>query len=604
MADAQCELWFGDAPLVPADPSSLAYEVNTLAELDFGNPEPVVAPIQSLLLDGSLAEVLSYDNRNIVIRVEITGPTLADVAEGERALMAEVGGRNTLTWHPPDEFSSPTVFDVIWSRFDWTPDDLDEVKRRKRTFVITLNCAPFGRDADETYVEAVASGATPPTPSTATVDDGTSTSGWAVSRSLTSTALGPLVGPTVVSGAVQASTSGTGFNFAYDFALSRTGLAASMTTTPFLMVQATMSGSGRSSAALSFAINGDAAKPIAQNGETYYFDCSAITTVTSVDVTYSLTARSSISFTHTATLRVLDISRTNVPPFVGTGRMLSRRLTVGGSARTEASLALAHETLALGEVRVYTNAADVNPGYQPPLRQYRNNAFGGTVTPDTSTVSGGRSMLNAGTPETYDVPASALIAGTHQLEVLVRGTAGPRAITYSVSTLVGTTEHGTTTGVIPFTLLGADWQFVSLQVLPLPPVALPLGSSSKVRIELSSTSALEIDDGFIFNTDVGQVTGVVCGTGTPTAGGASSKVWIDTPTLDWPNPAIWLGTTAGRDDARHAIGGNAAEGGESPAITTHLFNPGDVNLLTICTGATNVAASLRYHRRHQHNRGD
>lgn len=600
MASAQHELTFGEMALVPANPSGLPFEVNTLAELDFGNPEPRTAPILSALLDGSLAEVLSHNNRDIVIRVQISGPTLADVSVGERALMAEVGGRNTLTWQPPDGFSEPTVFDVIWSKFEWTFDDLDEAMRQTRTFVLTLNCAPFGRDDELTVVEAIATGEAPPSPVTETVDDCTSATGWAVGSNWPSA---PLVGPTVTSGGVQVATSGTGRSFNYFYWLTRTGLSANMATTPYLVVDAPVSGSMLLAGGVTFEINGSPMTPIAQKGQVYYFDCAGMT-VTSVQVRHLIRTSKTAVTTHSGLIRVLDISRTNMPPFVGTGRMQFRRFTVGGSARTEASLALAHETSALGEVRIYTNGA-TNSGYQPPIRQYRNAAFG-DATPDVdmSSVSGARSMLDAATPETFDIPASAIIAGTHLLEVLIKGAVGYKTINYSVSTLVGAAELGTVTGSAIVELLTTDWQFAPLAALPLPPVALPEGSSSKVRVKIWSASAVELDEAFVFNTDVGRLTGVVCGTGSPTAGGASSRVWVDTPRLDWPNPAIWLGTQEDRSDARHAVGGQPADGGEVPAQGTHVFEPGDVNLLTVSTAVTNVAASLSYYRRHQHNRAD
>lgn len=607
VSSAQHELVFGTCPLVPADPSGLAYEINTLAELDFGNPEPVVAPIQSLLLDGQLAEVLSYDNRNIVIRVQISAATLADVSAGERDLMAEVGGRNTLTWRPPDEFSEPTVFDVIWSRFDYTFDDLEEAQRQTRTFVITLNCAPFGRDEDETVVEAVGAGETPPTPATATMDACTATTGWALTSSpSTPSSSVTIIAPFISDGGVRAgfAVGSTGFQTAQPpvwSKLTRTGLSADMSTTPYLTITARVFYAGYASTGVEYRINGVVVQPFAHSGGVRYFDASAFGTVTSVEVMAQHQSRRGAGRVEVS---VDDISRTNVPPFVGTRRMQNRLLTVGGSARTEASLSLTHETLALGEVRIYTSAANESSGYQPPLRQYRNNSFGGSATPDSSSVSGGRSMLNAATPETYDVPASALIAGTHLLEAIIKGTTGPKAINYSATTLVGSTEYGTVTGIGLVTLVTTGWEIVPIASLALPPVALPPGSTAKIRIHIWSASAVEIDEAFIFNTDIGRLTGVICGTGTPATGGPASRVWVDTPTLDWPNPSIWLGTTEDRSDARHAIGGDLTTGGEVPSQGTHLFEPGEVNLFTLSTGATDVAASLRYHRRHQHNRAD
>lgn len=600
MANAQHEFDFGDFALVPANPSGKAWTTNTLAELDFGNPEPVVAPIQSLLQDGSLAEILSHENRSIVIRVEISGPDLAAVEDGELALMAEVNkGRNVLRWQPPDSFAHPIIFDVIWSRLDFAFNDLDEL-RPVRTFTITLNCAPFGRDAEETVVEAITTGEVLPSPTPATVDACTSATGWAYTYT---TSIGGVIttGPTVVSGVVRATlqrgTTGKTGPGPVSLTLTRTGLSADMTSTPFLVVSLATYYSQFTWTGSEFTINGTAIAPIGRSGNLFYFDCSAIPTITSFSATTRFLTRALSGDGNPAVyFDVQDLTRTNMPPFVGTGRQQFRQFTVGGSARTQGSIQLAHETAALGDVLVYTCAADDAGGSQPPLRQYRT-AGDATPSPDASTASGASTSLNSGIPETFDVPANAVAEGTHSLMAIVKSAAtGWKAITVAVSSLVGGNELGGRTQVHLVNLTTTAWTVVELGRVTLPPVALPPGSTSFVRIKMSSTDAVSLDEALIFHGTKGALTWVKCGTGTPAAGGPSSRAWLDTATLDRPDPAIWLGTTANGSDSRHAIGLT-----EVPHHGTHMLEPGLINLYTLTLGATNAAASARYFRRWQHN---
>ena len=590
--EAQHELLFGAFPLVAADPSDLPYTVKTYADgASFGSPEPKMVEIKSMLLDGSLARILNYENRSMPFQVEISGPTLDDVALGEAALMVEVRkGRNELKWLPPDEMAATSVFDIVWSRLDFTFDDKGE-KRRKRVFALTFTAAPFARDDYETEVEALGTGGTPPTPSTATVDACTATTGWSL---VTDPASGPGVVVTpvaVVDGGVQGELATPGATTEASVTLRRSGLSATMTTTPYLVVTL-RTVSVWALASRVFTINGVVAAPVAVAGSVFYFDCSAITTLAEFTVTSSHT-RTRLS--GSIALNVLDISRTNVDPFIGSGRQLIRAFTVGGSARTTGSIQLEHETDALGQVLVYTNSDD-GSGYQPPSRQERVD--GGAVTVDAATASGARSPLNGVTPETYDRAARTLTPGVYAVVARLRGFggfSGLAGVFWRAYTRVGSTNHGQVSNSLNdglITVDDTDWGIYSLGTALLPPVALPPGSDSFIRLDLRSTQAVEVDDMWLFNLTTGALTWVDCGTGTPAAGGASNRLWVDTASLDWPRPAVWVGTEADRSDARHAVGNEILSPG------THLLEPGVVNLFTY-SNAANVAASARYARRHQ-----
>lgn len=598
MVDVQHEVVWGSCPLVPANPSMLPYTVETTTELDMGKPEPVVADLASSLADGSLAEVLGYGNRVIRLRVEISGPTLDDLAIGEAALMVEIRRqRSTLRWSPPDRFAQTQVFEVVWSDLEYVFDDEDEIAHTPvRTFIIAMTCMPFARDEELTVVPSVVVG-TPPTPVVTSVDACTSATGWAATYSPASGTGVTAASAAVSSGAIKAAWSNTvklpRTTTLVSASLARSGLSVSMSSTPYLLVTVRSEfGDVYPLEGLDFLVNGVAVPVLATSGTVTTLDCSSIATLTDIKVTARHSNRSGTGFVD---LYVDDVTRTNVPPSVGPGRQQYRSFTVGGTARTAASLQLSHPSTALNDVIIYIAQAEDTPGAQPSLRQYRT--AGGTETPDTSTASGQRSPLNGGTAETYDVPAVAVGEGAHSLMTVVKAAAaGWKVITYTVSALVGSTLYGTRTESVSVYLPTTGWTIVELGRVTLPPVALPPGSTSKARITLSSPDSVQVDESMIFNTDVGALTWVKAGAGSPSTGGPSSRVWIDTPSIDRPRDAIWLGTLPDRSDARHAVGKS-----EVPVQNQFLIEPGLVNLYLLSLDATFVAAELAYYRRHMYN---
>lgn len=569
----------------------------TIADgMSFGEAEAVEVIQRTLLQDGDAVSIDRYGNRVVTFQVKIRAADSLALAEGGAALDAEIGKRNTLTWQPPDGWGPASVYDVFSSTISFDFDDWGEMKPLTfgRVFTVTLTCHPFPRSDEETVVEAIASGEGPPAASTATVDDCTSAAGWSLSANpSTSSSSTTAFGPTVTSGAVRGGYTWTAPSATVASAqakLTRTGLTSDMTTTNLLKVQ--VSSESPAAAAFSFEINGDPVDPIAQADGVYWFDCSALTTLTSFAAQVeSSILKSQVASPWTLALRVLDITRTNVLPFVSTSRQQFRSVTVGGSARTEGSLQLAHEEDALGEVLVYTNAED-GSGYQPPCRRHRT--AGGAVTTDTATMSGAYEPLNSGTPFTVDIPAASVPAGTYSILGRVRASGSLTALlTVAASTLVGSHELGQRVES-RFLSLTTAWAIGEIGRITLPPVAVRPTTSTFVRIEVETTSAVDLDELWIFNTDIGALTWVSCGTGTPEAGGASNRLWVDTATLDWPRPALWLGTAADRSDSRHALGS------EVKSLGTHTFPPGIVNVFSV-SAAEDVAASLTFSKRWANN---
>lgn len=567
---------------------------------DFGAPQNVAESLALLLIDGEIEVSQRDSNRQISFNVLTDETDMLSHAEAERLLVLEASKpQNELLVDPGDDRGPAFVFDTFKAQVKWERDDVLEQNGIRR-FSVVMSAAPFSRSVEETVVRALATGEEPPPIDTAVVDDCTSTTGWALATTPPPSAAYTASGPTVVSGEVRGTVSKvslTGPSSDTSVALTRAGLAESMTTTPYLEVRGVRLIMTVVDSALTFKINGVTKDIVAKSGSTYYLDCSDVTTLTSVEVVCEW-ATSTIGGggTYSQTLAIGSIVRTNRPPILGSARQMFRSLPVGGSARTQGSLQIEHASAALGEVLAYTCVND-GSGYQPPCRQYRVD--GGTVTADSSVASGAYSPLDAATAETYDIPAKTLPPGTYSIMVRLKAPSLTLAgILWSASTRVGTTDRGTATG-IKFPGVTTSWALYSVGRVALPPVALSAETDSFVRLEVWSNERVDIDECYLFNTDTGALTWVDCGTATPSTGGSSNRLWIDTASLDWPRPAVWLGIEEDRADARHAVGKT-----EIRALGTHLFPPGNVNVFTLTGNAQNAAVSLRHHNRWHSNAAD
>lgn len=559
------------------------YTVETIAEgMDFGEARGRDVVVQTLLQDGAAMSRDGYDNREVTFGVLITANDSLGLALGEAALVAEIGRRNELVWTPPDQWGPPSVYVVVMSSLsfefeDWGEMQPDTIGRR---FVLTLICKPFVGSRDRVVVEAVGSGEPPPVENTVLVDNCSTTTGWAP--------LGdPSYGTTIssVSGQIRV-VNGEDNNYPYGLYIGaqRTG-TIDLTATPYLIIDVRPTqGVPRWSSAL---ITGDV-RPIASGPSPDFPACVRLwfrPNVPSLASLYLDVLMSPDREGQTQGFAIEQVARTNLAPFTGTGRQQFRSLIVTGSARTEGSLQVAHATQSLGEVLVYTNTDD-GSGYQPACRGFRTG--GGTVSSDPATASGSSSPLNAAAPETYDVPSSAVPSGTYAPMSRLRATTpGFYVVTLTASLLSGTTELGAIT--MTRTLeLGTTWKLCELGALALPTVAVPPGSTAKVRIELSCPGAVEVDDTYLFNLTVGALSWVDCGTGTPATGGSSNRLWIDTASLNVPRPSMWVGTLADGSDRHHI------EGTKVYSEMPHRFEPGDVNLFTLTSNALYAAASLDF----------
>jgi hypothetical protein len=582
------------------DKNGSPFGVELLAEgTDFGSPEPVEVVLNSLLQDGDLVVHTRDGNREQALRIIIKAPDSAALAQGEAALMAELGKRNTLTYTPPDRWGPPTVFDVVTSSLQQIPDDLAEVRRSERHYSVRVVSAPFGRSQEEVTAAALAASGT----TTTLVNDGSATTNW------TGAINGGAVSPTVDSGAVKV-TNGAAVTGTVVASLT---LTTSITTssTKLLVVDwkpESMKGDPGLRAygdGVELERMGDAASPTAGFTRSWFYVAASSIAVLRLDSTSDIPAAWVGS--NPAAVRSLyvdNINRTDIRPSLGTARQLLRSVEVAGSARTQGSLAIEHETSALGDVYayVYPDTPDVL-GYSPPLRQYRV-AGGPTVTPDSSLVSGAREDLTTGTA-TFDIPVRNLPQGTYILAVRTN-TGGLLSPTPQLNWTVSTRLNGTTLGPVesgswPITSSTLAYFLWPVAHVMLPTVDMDTGASTAVvRVTLSITApaAVDFDEAWLFNTQIGQLLQVSCGTGSPASGGPARRLFIEPPTLIRPLPAIRIGHAADRSDA-YSPTGNAIASWMVPE-----FEPPRVNVFTVTTNALDAAVTLRHFPRWHTNAGE
>lgn len=578
------DLQLGAIDLLASSNTSPGYWFETYGEdLTLGTPAAVEKEITSFLQDGSIATIESWDNRELTLPVAVGATSAANLAAGEAALVAEVGGRNVLTYTPSGN-GSPCVFDVVNSKLAHSFDDVLEINSLKRVYTLTVVALPFAR----AVAQQTTSWAAPPagTPTVTVVDDCTATTGWA----LTSTGTGTPSGPTVVSGAVWGTLVSTGtIAKSKTVTLTRTGLSASMTSTPYVRLDADAAGAALGPIVMSVKINGTSVTPISTSGTVgWYAMPGGATTLTSVAVT--ATGTLDTTFGQNLKAIVNDISRSSASSDATGQRQTFRSVTIAGSARTQGSIALADTTpAALGSVLVYTSPANVAV-FQPPLRQFL--VPGGVDTTDTSLVSGKSTPLDVG-GLLFDIPAAQVPAGTYLLMCRVKhATAGTYGIIWTGSTRLGgaTLDANPPTGTKTFTLAAGTWTMVALANLVLPTRV--VGSSGLVRIFLNPTVfGLVLDEAWLFNLDTGRLSWVECGTTTPAAGGAASRLFLDPASLTTPVPQVMMGTAADRSDAFGA-------GGSLVSFGDHEFLPGQMNIFTVTSNSVATAGSVTYSPRY------
>ena len=542
------------------------FVIEALADdASWDSPKPVEVTVNTLLQNSSMVITERYDNREAFLRVTIKAPDSMVLAEGEAALFAELGKRNTLTWTPPDGYGPPTVFRVITSSMDHAFDDLAEVKLLERTYGIRLVCEAFARSDFEVTTEAEfqpTDGGDPVTPIDTEIDDCSSATGWSAVWS----------GSTVVVGSGTLRDS-TDVNYPR---LRRTG-TVDMSATPILAADLKVSNGG---GAPFVSFNGDRGSnsPIAQGpspyssqGYTrYYYDCP-YATVTSIEFGYMFPGEK------VGRLFANSLRKQNTPPISGTLRQKFMTVDVPGSAPSDGTLEVYHDSSPLGTVILYTWPED-GQGFAPPLSPLLLTS--GLPTGDATLVSGVSHDL-ADTACVYEIPADKVVRGTYELGAWLKSNAtGPRTITWSAQTFIYGTGRDQVSGSasVNFASTGT-WDYYPLARLPLPTNRVMPGTDAVIHVTLDSpdSSGIDVDEAYLFDIDNGDLTVV--------AAGSSRHLWVNAATLDWPMPSILRGTAADGTDA-------FSTGSTVRAWGSHRAAPPSINVL--CVTRTAEDAGVRH----------
>lgn len=553
-----------------------SYPYALVIDGDVGSPEVVLQATAQQLQDGETVTSPRSSNRSMTWQILVEADTLTEQAEREAALIAETEKeRNTWRVVAGDEVAPDTVYDVFKAASvkqvpheEWEP--------QARIWELTIPASPFGRSAQPVVVTVPA----PPadTPTIVSIDDCSSTTGWAGVCSPTPPS-SPISASLTVEGGTavrfSASWNGTGATLS----LKRTGLSVAMGATPWLRFEAVDApgpGVGRVPP-MTYLINDILRTPDVVDGRIAWFDCTGMT-INSVELIGTFTTASIGG----ASLLAYDLSRSSAPTDTGfTGRESARQVPVAGVQRAPASLSIASATSGLGDVLAFTRPAI--DGLATPDLQAKRTSPGGP-TGDVDTVSGVRTALE--NQHEFAIPADQVARGTHLLIVRIKtSSAVTRTLTWATRWKMGSTTSGDVESGSMSTALDADtWTIVPVAFLDMVPG--DPGPAGSALIRLKANAATELDEAWLFDVESGRLSIVTCGEGSPAPGSVFSRLWLDAATLQRPAPSAWIGTEDDRSDQLFAR--------QMEAFGAHEFKPPALSLFMVTTGATDAAATLTH----------
>lgn len=556
------------------DLTEYPFSVDRDNTVDIGEPEMVVETLASQLADGDLERTVRYGNRAYVIPIYIEGPTLADVADAEALLRAQLRRDGlTLTHNPGDSWAVDSVYEVQTAKMTPARDDRFE-SHLIRKFTLTLTCGPFARSAARVVTEALAPPAA--TPTTATINDATSTTGWSAGLINTTTGISS---PAVVDlGADGIAASGYGWTLTLRYT---TTTPISLTGTEYITVE--MSGTTPTSFYLDYVGDSAIITPISARATTagtvvYVLPANPARSLDGLEITYNNFSTTG-SVDENLVLRVYDVSRTDTIPQISS-RQISRIVPVSGTERTPASLAIASADGVddLGMTVVHTSPED-GSGYSPPLRRWRTSGAA-SPTPDAATMSGAREPITLANPFIAVVPNNSIPEGGYLLAARMRvSAAGTAVVNWATETVIDGTSDGYVTDYATVAFPNTGWFFVPIAVLTLPSVR---SYSGNVKILLSSTTT-ELDEAWLFRVDDGSALTVVHNTVKP-------RLWLDSPDVSSQVPRIWVGSNAARTDASHPGANLYAHG-------NHTFTPDAMAVFVGTSGTEYPSVTLTHYPR-------
>lgn len=572
---------------VTVDSDGNQFQIMAQAEdATWGEPVPIDVTVQRWMTDGAVASTQGHENREMSFRVVISAPTSTELAAGEAAL-ARRAGSCLLYWIPSqgDGIAPTSVFEV-WT-WHLNPDfDTDRENRLARAYEVRLTAKPWVRSKDLTSVNAVTISTSP---TVTPIDTCTSTTNWTSNAGT----------PTTSGGAVKETVN---VNLNFNFNLKRTATVSGLGATPYLQIDATLSGAQTTGLAIAVAIDSVTLSKVAQIGTVGYYQIPSGTTSFNVlTVTGSGTATVALPGSTAVTLSVADVSATDTVGGLSTLKQLTRSLDVGGSVPTSGSLKVASPSATvLGTVLVHTYPAGGASSYSPPLRQYRSAGFSTTtVTADSTCASGAHeTFVNAGASAgtaAYTLPQQSIPEGTYA--VVGRFIFGSAA-TMTVTVASGSNNY-TTTQVAqgPVTASGAGAKWGVIGTLSLPPQDLPAESTTTIYITATATATTgthTLDEFYLLDMTHGAVTLVQTGSSP-----AFTRLWIDSPDVNQTKnrPAVYIGTWDDRSDAAAPYYADVLSLGD------HDFDPEGMTVFTVTDGVDRSAVSASFYRRWHTNAG-
>lgn len=586
----------GDLDLINS-PHVRLEALGTDSGTDWGNPQPIETSVESFLQYGSLVTFRGLENRVLMLAVRAVSTDIDALADAEALLAAQLFKPNRFLLQAKGA-QVPTVYRVLTSSFDRVPDDLLEVMAGHRIYMLRLVCEPLVYSAKETVVPAL--GAPPASVVEATVDDCTSTSNWY--GSYNGYDAPPAQGTFDGRSMVYATSPST--NQRVNMIERRVG-GIDTSVTKYLVIDWAWTGgtpvdvglSVYSSSGASMIKVSESISPVLGDMRTVVKVADSVTSLPDLWFSFTTdpvsppTGNGLESFLGTFDVRRLfvdKIVRTN-SPVAYSGKQQLRTFDVAGSMPTSGSIVVEHETSALGDgTMVFTYPADgaAANGYTPQCMQYKIG--GAAPTSDSAAVSGG--FVNVRTAQFFSCPTLSLPDGTYQVWARMRSAESSAAINWSVTpqlpvgNAIGATEERRKTVIMG----GSVYKTVCLGAIQLPLIDTGLIGSTLIGVNTVNPVDVFLDELWLFNMSIGQLTGVNLGNGTPTAGGPSRRLFIDSPSLGNEGlGALMRGHSADRSDSFSAFPVSFSEG-------VHSFPAGPVKVFTVTPNANGAQASFRY----------
>jgi len=548
-------------------------------DTQWGNPQPVIVTLLSMLAAGSLVSRSPDANREPTLLVDVScnvndGDALA---AGEAALMGVCNHPADLEWLPPQANAERAVFDVVDSSLEHVMDEVRELLLI-RTYRIKLSALPYARD------EALTTAAAVPYAAPVIIDTGSATTNWTVIFPTGATV-------TVVSGAVTST---------YDPSINSSGLYGTKLRRAFPVaidtsVNKYVAVDWKSSVpsyhgfipnAIPFGNLAEVRRDPLTGGyvRSYYQLPASVNSMTEFTFDIIHPAQPAGS----ATLSIDQVQVMQALPVIGTGRQLLRTIQVGGSAPTQGTIDVTHASSGLGEAMVYTYESQ--GGYQPPLSPWRTlPAPGVDFTTDSSTLNGGFWALS--TLVRWAVPVTALPDGEAVLVMRLHNTlTGTCTFDWSAFSEMAGGVLGMVSGQFSHTFAVANTPVTVVMPVPLNLPTVPMGPNGLVsldvrRLAAAGPGASHLHEGWLFNTE---------GSLSIVGAGSRKRLSLEAPSLAEPLGAMWVGDNADKSDWYSVSA-------EATSRQHHTLKPGSNNIFTVTTTAVDAAvAASHYNRHHTH----